>query len=169
MKLFWITISLLYFTQASEVKECFKYMVDKFKRAYSPAKDACVAFKGKVASEDLKDSESAKKAIVAVYLFRAKEKDLSPIWLGINSRELGSTPHKKHNPFTFSDGTEFEEKDSTLKWAKNEPDFRTEFGCTYLEYGVIKTSRCDGTYSVLCRVPDDDCIDSNEKKCPISS
>jgi len=165
-----LTTTLLFYTQATEEKKCIKeYVLTDKKQEYSESQNACKNLEGEMASEDLKDSENAKKAEAAVKTFR--ETDTNLIWLGIAVEDINEAPHETNNPFKFSDGTDVDDSNFIYKWEKNtmagnHPVYKDEWRCTILaqsrETEVMATFNCDGVGVAfgLCKIYEK-CKDEN--------
>jgi len=171
MKLILLAITLLFYTQAKETKKCIKeYVITENKKISSQSKDDCKTLQGEIASEDLKDSENAKKAQLAIEKFRETSQDSSQTWLGITAKNVENAAHETNNPFAFSDGTEIDESSFVWSWGEYEPDYNDGQGnlkCVYLntQNEQMATDECDGElaeYHALCRI-EEDCVDASSE------
>jgi len=119
-----LATTLFFYSQATEEKKCpiKEYVLTKNALDFTGILNECKKLEGELASEDLKDSDNAEKAISAYDTFR--ENNLGGIWLKIAVTDLNK-PSSKTNPFIFSDGTEFDFDDSGFAFDVNdgEPNY----------------------------------------------
>jgi len=159
---------LLFYTQATETKICIKeYVVTENENVFSVSKNDCKTLQGEMASEDLKDSENAKKAQLAIEKFRETSQGSSLMWLGINSKNMKEAAHPTNNPFAFSDGTEIDGSSFVWGWDEREPNYNNGQGnlkCVYLrQKGKIAADECERSLChALCRT-EEDCEDTSSK------
>jgi len=162
MNLFVVLSALLFYTKATETKECPSYEISELKDGFTSLKAACEDLNGKMASEDLKDSENAKAAKEAVDDYR-KEDPSTAIFLGISVKEPDQTPNKDTNPFVFSDGKnfDFDDKNFVYQWVEGGPTYDVVYKCAYLDSsGEIYETSCDMSGKALCFT---DCPSSGSK------
>jgi len=161
MNLFLTLAALLFYTKATETKECPKYVLTEEADGLEELKSACDALNGKIASEDLKDSENSKAAKVVVDEFRVKDGE-TLIFLGITVRNPEQTPDMDTNPFVFSDGTDSNDA-ALFEWAEEEPTYDEEAKCAgFLDHtSQIYELECDDAGRTLCFV---DCPNSGSER-----
>jgi len=158
---------LLFYTQATETKICIKeYVVTENENVFSVSKNDCKTLQGEMASEDLKDSENAKKAQLAIEKFRETSQGSSLMWLGITAKNMEEAAHETNNPFAFSDGTEIDESSFVWNWDENEPNYNNGVGdykCAYLrQNGKMAADKCEVSNAALCRI-EEKCEDASSK------
>jgi len=166
MKLVLIATALLFYTQATETKEC--YAVTETKQNFEKSNDACKKLNGKVASEDLLDSENAGKAIKAIAALSAGLDSGPPdsIWLGISARNMDQELSEADNPFSFSDGTKVDDSDFNmlLKWQCKRPQYlEPSYKCAYIySNGKLSHYECSLEAFALCTVACEDASSGSE-------
>jgi len=123
-------------------------------------KTACDELNGIIASEDLKDSENAEKAEVAIKTFRGESdaNKLSSIALGITAKDVNKPLDENDNNFAYSDKTDFDVSSFPYKWYENGPDYdASEYKCVHLRGDeVIANYLCASLLAnALCFVEED--------------
>jgi len=154
--------ALLFYTKVTETKECQSYVVTEKEDKIENLKAACKALNGKMASEDLKDSENAKVAKQAIDEYQ-KEDHGTMIFLGITVKKPDQTPNEDTNPFVFSDGTnfDFDDENFVYPWASGGPGYDDIYKCAYVETDKkIWENSCDSTGKALCFI---DCPSSGSE------
>jgi len=142
MNFLFVATALLFYTKATETKECKGYVFTGIELGYNAWKGACEDLDGALASEDLKDSENAKRAKLAVDALR-KEDAESKIFLGITTKDRKISPSPTDNYFVFSDGTKFDASSFLYDWADEKPTYANHLSCTYLTNdGKIADEEC---------------------------
>jgi len=169
MKLVLIATALLFYTQGTETKEC--YAVTETRQNFEKSKDVCKTLNGKLASEDLLDSENVGKAVKTIFAFRdgidsAQFNPHLPIWLGISVGDMGQDLSETDNPLSFSDGTKVDNSDSKqlLKWACNQPKYdHLSYKCAHLQNILAMANiDCDFQGWALCTVACEDASSGSE-------
>jgi len=150
-----LATTLLFYTQATEEKKCkFKeYVITDTMASYSDTQTACKNMEGEMASEDLKDSDNAKKAELVFKTFR-QNFGYSPIWLGITVVDINQPADVNTNKFAFSDGTDPSSDLSFVPWSKGEPDYGSNgaFRCAMIDTsGKMVASLCSKDALGLCK------------------
>jgi len=152
MNLFVVLTALLFYTKATETKECQSYVITEKEDEIPNLIEACKALNGKMASEDLKDSENAKAAKKVVDEYHNKGQS-TELYLGITVKEPEQPPNKDTNPFVFSDGTNFDidNKNFVYPWASGVPSYNDIYKCAYVDTDKkIWDNNCDSTGKALC-------------------
>jgi len=150
-----LATSLLFYTQTTAEKECpiKEYKLTDSEAAFSASQVACKDLEGKLASEDLKDSENADKAQAAIDAWRQASSDnqWKVIWLEVTIKNIDQPSDENNNYFVFSDGSKFDDTDFAYKWEKNDmgvdhPDYtNTEIRCSYIyQNNNMKSCSCGG-------------------------
>jgi len=158
-----LATTLLFYTQATEEKKCKikEYVITDNKGTFSESQQTCRDLQGEIASEDLKDSENAKKVKAIVNDFRQTDTK-SYIWLGITVADVNEPPNELSNDFVFSDGSDFDDTDFVFKWLKgmeSEPDYsKTKNRCSTTYFAgkeeTMASYECDineGAYG-MCKI-----------------
>jgi len=119
-----LATTLLFYTQATEEKKCkFKeYVITDTMASYSDTQTACKNMEGEMASEDLKESENAKKAERVFKNFRQNVGGNS-VWIGSTVEDFDQPADANTNKFIFSDGTDSCSDLSFVKWKEGEPAY----------------------------------------------
>jgi len=162
MNLLLILTALLFYTKATETKECPSYVVTEKEDKMPNLKAACEALNGKMASEDLKDSENAEAVKQAVDEFY-KKKPGTDFFLGITVKDPDLSPNEDTNPFVFSDGTNFDFDDESYvyQFTSGEPTYNDVLKCTYMgSGGEIFEADCTMSMKALCFI---DCLNSGSE------
>jgi len=150
-----LATTLLFYTQATEEKKCKikEYVLTETPASYLDTDLACKNLEGEMASEDLKDSENAKKAELAYKTFREKD-DSNAVWIGITVVDTNQPADKNTNKFAFSDGTDPSSDLSFLSWNSNEPDYGDNgiYRCALINSdNEMASNTCDKTMFGLCK------------------
>jgi len=157
-----MAIALVFYTKATETKECISYVVTKTLVGIDKMKEACEELNGVMASEDLKDSENAEKAKLVIDKFREEDPG-SQLFFGITARDIKQKPDKARNPFVFSDGTRFNDDGFLYEWVNKWTPYYIDLrGCVYLEYGNLNDEECDKEGKAFCSIKSA-CAESGSK------
>jgi len=169
MNLSLILTALLFYTKATETKECLSYVISEEREGFINLKAACVALNGKMASEDLKDSKNGKAAKQTIDEYRklSIENQYSLIYLGISVKEPDQTPNRDTNPFVFSDGTnfDFDDKNFVYQFTAGEPSYYDDYKCAYVNSGELSENECSLTGKAICFI---DCPNSGSERSRIN-
>jgi len=167
-----LATSLFFYTQATAEKKCVKeYKITESEGAFTASQEACKNLEGDLASDDLKDSENAKKAQDVINTFRQIKEDnkYMMIYLGITVGDIFQDSDKNTNHFVFSDGTKFDDTDFAFKWSTVEmevqPNYKDKsYKCTMIykdkNAEVMVSNTCDGSVYGLCKTYQE-CEDEN--------